>query len=71
MHHNKIIITILGSAGGVANGILSILNNSAQDEQDPIYREVNNCIIHLIDNQQKDESIYSLSYPHIKDNYLP
>lgn len=70
MNHNKIIITILGSAGGVANGILSILNNSVQDEKDPIYREVNNCIIHLIDNQQKDASIYSLSFPNLKDKLI-
>ena len=70
MNQNKTIISILGSAGGVANGILSILNNSAQDEKDPIHREVKDCIIHLIDNQQKEESIYSLSYPHLKGKFI-
>lgn len=70
MHHNKIILTILGSAGGVANGILSILNNSVLDKKDPIYSEVNNCIIHLIDNQQKDASIYYLSFPNLKDKLI-
>ncbi len=33
-HH---VITILGSAGGVANGILSILNKSAINQNDPLH----------------------------------
>ena len=70
MEKNKHIITILGSAGGVANAILSILNNSVQDEKDPIYQVMNNCVIHLIDNEQKEASVYALSYPHLKDKFI-
>lgn len=70
MEKNKHIITILGSAGGVANGILSILNNSVQDEKDPIYHVMNNCVIHLIDHEQKEANVYSLSYPHLKDKFI-
>jgi homospermidine synthase len=70
MEKNKHIITILGSSGGVANGILSILNNSIQDEKDPIHHVMNNCIIHLIDCEQKEASVYSLSHPHLKDKFI-
>jgi len=70
MENSKQIITILGSAGGVADGILSILNNSAQDEKDPIHHIIINCSIHLIDNKQKDASFYHHSYPHVKDKFL-
>jgi homospermidine synthase len=66
-HH---IITILGSAGGVANGILSILNRSVQDEKDPIHHIMNTCYIHLIDNVQKEASIYSQSFPLLKDQLI-
>lgn len=70
MEKNKHIITILGSSGGVANGFLSILNNSIQDDKDPIYYVMNNCIIHLIDYKQKEASVFSLSYPHLKDRFI-
>lgn len=69
-NNNKQIITILGSSGGVANGILSILNNSALDKKDPIHRLINNCIIHLIDYKQKEASYYCHSYPHLKDKFV-
>lgn len=70
MENNKQIITLLGSAGGVANGILSILNNSVQDEQDPIHHEINNCIIHLIDHNPKEASFFHQSYPHLKNLFV-
>jgi homospermidine synthase len=70
MENTKHIITILGSAGGVANGVLSILNNSLLDEKDPIHHVMNNCLIHLIDHEQKEASVYSLSYPHLKDKFI-
>jgi len=70
MENIKQIITILGSAGGVANGVLSILNKSVQDKNDPIHHFMNQCIIHLIDHKQKDKSFYYHSYPHLKDQFV-
>ena len=70
MNNTKHVITILGSAGGVANGILSILDNSMQDQQDPINEVMNNCCIHLIDHEQKEASDYALSYPHLQDKFV-
>ena len=40
--------SILGSAGGVAKAILSILNKSAQDKNDPIHSFIVNVKFHLI-----------------------
>lgn len=70
MNNTKHVITILGSAGGVANGILSILDNSVQDKQDPLNGVVNNCCIHLIDHEQKEASHFALSYPHLQDKFV-
>lgn len=70
MTYTKHVITILGSAGGVANGILSILNNSMQDQQDAINGVMNDCCIHLIDHVQKEVSDYALSYPNLKDKFV-
>lgn len=70
MSNENHVITILGSAGGVANGILSILNNSAQDETDPIHHVIKDCIIHLIDYEQKETSHYFLSFPQLKEKLI-
>lgn len=70
MKEHRHIITILGSAGGVANGILSILNKSALNETDPLHHIMNKCLIHLIDYEQKDASIYSQSFPHLQDQFI-
>ncbi len=37
MKDNNTVITILGSGGGVAKSILSILNKSVLDVDDPIH----------------------------------
>ncbi len=60
-------MTILGSAGGAANALLSILNQAAQDKKDPIHHLINNCLLHLIDANQKEPSYYNGTYPHLKD----
>ncbi|MCC5909199.1 MAG: S-adenosylmethionine decarboxylase related protein [Clostridiaceae bacterium] len=65
MHHN---ISILGSSGGLAKAILSILNKSIQDKNDPIYEIINNCQLHLIDRNQKKIDYFKLRYPHLEKN---
>ncbi|MBW9235632.1 hypothetical protein JQK62_26255, partial [Leptospira santarosai] len=60
----------MGSAGGVAHGILSILNNSMLDQHDPINKIMNECCIHLIDHVQKDASEYALSFPNLNDKFI-
>ena len=37
MNKNHTIFTIVGSSGGVAKSILSILNKSVLDKKDPIH----------------------------------
>jgi S-adenosylmethionine decarboxylase proenzyme len=61
------IISILGSSGGVAKSVLSILNKAVQDENDPIHSLVRNCQLHLIDCKQKDMIYYEKWFPNIKD----
>jgi homospermidine synthase len=67
---DKMIVTILGSAGGVAKSILSILNKSAQDKNDPIHHKIRDAVIYLIDHNQKETGYYSSLFPHLYDQFL-
>lgn len=60
--------SVLGSAGGVAKALLSILNKSAQDENDPIHSFIINLNLHLIDNQQKNIDYYKKLFPNLAKN---
>lgn len=62
---NSPIITILGSAGGVAKGILSILNVAISDLNDPIHSYIINCKLYLIDKCQKNLQYYKKHFPNL------
>lgn len=66
MNHQQKIISILGSSGGVAKSILSILNQSAVDSKDPIHHFISSCRIHLIDVKQKEKKYFYKLFPHLK-----
>ncbi|MDQ0860610.1 S-adenosylmethionine decarboxylase related protein [Bacillus sp. V2I10] len=61
------IITLLGSAGGVARSVLSIFNKSVNDLNDPIHPFLKNAVLHLIDHQQKEFDYYHTFFPNLKD----
>ncbi|MBP1964485.1 S-adenosylmethionine decarboxylase related protein [Paenibacillus aceris] len=65
MDNQKLTISILGSAGGVAKAILCILDKSFQDVNDPIHAFIHQCNIHLIDHNQKDIAYYESFLPHL------
>ncbi|MDR6554996.1 S-adenosylmethionine decarboxylase related protein [Paenibacillus qinlingensis] len=65
MNNQKVIISILGSAGGVAKSVFAILDKSVQDVNDPIYHFISQCNIHLIDLKQKDVAYYESMLPHL------
>ncbi|MEI2666651.1 S-adenosylmethionine decarboxylase related protein [Rossellomorea sp. LJF3] len=69
MLKTKTIITILGSAGGVAKSVLSILNKSVQDKEDPIHYVIRDAVIYLIDHNQKESSYYSALSPHLFNQF--
>ena len=60
--------SVLGSAGGVAKAILSILNKSAQDKNDPIHPYIVNSKFHLIDYKQKTINHYKKLFPNLQKN---
>jgi saccharopine dehydrogenase-like NADP-dependent oxidoreductase len=70
MIKNETVLTILGSAGGVAKSILSIINKSVVDQQDPIHSKLKTCKIHLIDHEQKDLTFYYHLFPNLKDKLV-
>lgn len=59
----KTVISVLGSSGGVAKALLSILNRTIQDQNDPIHSFIKDSQIHLIDLKQRDESYYKQLFP--------
>lgn len=61
------IISILGSSGGVAKSVLSILNRALEDINDPINSFINLSKLHLIDLKQKDMKYYEKRFPNLKD----
>jgi len=64
------VITILGSGGGVAKSILSILNKSVHDEKDPIHHIIKSSRIHLVDNKQIEEDYFHSLFPNLKDHIV-
>jgi len=62
---SRIVISILGSSGGVAKAILSVLEKSLGDVHDPIHSIMKLCQIHLIDLKQKDPIYYRHFMPNL------
>ena len=60
-------ITILGSSGGAAKAILSILNQAVIDKNDPLHVELVTSTIHLIDIQQKTLHYFENLYPNLSN----
>lgn len=58
-------LTILGSGGGVAKSVLSILDKAFQDPNDPIHSKIRRLDLHLVDKKQKDKSYYEQFIPHV------
>ena len=58
MNKDKIVMTILGSAGGLAKALLSLLNRASRDEDNPIYQQIHDSTFYLIDYNQKPLDYY-------------
>lgn len=67
---NKTIITILGSSGGLAKGVLSLLNKAITDFNDYIYDFLTNSEIHLIDINQKDYNYYEEKFKNLANKLV-
>ncbi len=61
------VISLLGSGGGVAKSLLSILNLASHDKEDPLNYFINSLSLHLIDIKQKPLSYYTEHFPNLKD----
>lgn len=63
------VITLSGSAGGVAKSVLSILNRACEDKLDPVHSKINNCKIHLVDSKQKSKDYYESRFVNLKNKF--
>ncbi|MGE7092278.1 saccharopine dehydrogenase NADP-binding domain-containing protein [Lysinibacillus sp. NPDC048646] len=63
-------ITILGSGGGVAKALLSILNKTVRDKSAPINAAIERSFIHLIDKKQISKKSFEELYPNLKDQLV-
>lgn len=55
--------SLLGSSGGVAKALLSILNKALEDINDPIHSVLINSRFHFIDHKQKDFEYFQQLFP--------
>lgn len=69
MKKEQLILTILGSSGGAARAFLSLLNHAVKDIHNPLYSQLQNCSIHLIDIKQKPQSYFKDTYPALYDSF--
>ncbi|MGG3916439.1 S-adenosylmethionine decarboxylase related protein [Rossellomorea vietnamensis] len=69
MTNANTVVTLLGSAGGVGKSILSILNKSAKDKNDPLHYIIREAVIYLIDYNQKEEDYYSSLFPNLYNQF--
>lgn len=65
MENKGVTISILGSAGGVAKAVLSLLNKSITNPNDPLYSLLKRSKLHLIDLKQKDINYYKQICPNL------
>ncbi|CAH0121396.1 MULTISPECIES: saccharopine dehydrogenase NADP-binding domain-containing protein [unclassified Paenibacillus] len=59
----EITISIFGSGGGVAKSLLSILNRSFLDANDPIHSLIGRCTLHFVDRKQRKLEYYKTYIP--------
>jgi homospermidine synthase len=63
------VITLLGSAGGVARAVLAVLNRAALDSNNPIHALMRGCTLHLIDRRRKSERYYRNLLPALGNHF--
>lgn len=65
MENEGVVISIFGSAGGVARSLLALLNNSITDPNDPLHAVIKQSKFHLVDLKQKDIEYYKQKCPEL------
>lgn len=66
MQTNRPVITVLGSAGGVARAVLALLHNAVIDAADPIHRLIRDAQLHLVDRNQESIDYYRQRFPALR-----
>ncbi|PYI52484.1 saccharopine dehydrogenase NADP-binding domain-containing protein [Paenibacillus flagellatus] len=70
MENRPLIVSVLGSGGGVAKAVLSLLNKAAADPTDPLHPFLNRAEIHLIDRKPKKLDEYGRIAPNLKGRFV-
>lgn len=65
MEKKGVVISIFGSAGGVAKSLLALLNNSITDPRDPLHSVMQYSELHLVDLKQKNMEYYKQKCPEL------
>ncbi len=67
MEKEGVVISVFGSAGGVAKSLLALLNKSITDPEDPIHSVIQQSELHLVDLNQKDMEYYKQKCPELAE----
>jgi homospermidine synthase len=63
----KVVITVLGSRGGVAKALFSIWNQARVDTANPLHAVLSRADFHLVDKNQNDKTYYAANFPELCD----
>lgn len=66
-----VVISILGGAGGVSKAVLSLLNRSITNAEDPLSTVLKESKIHLIDLKERDIDYYKKICPDLINHIVP
>lgn len=62
MEKQPIVMTLLGSGGGVGRAVLALLEQVARDAGAPLHAEIASCTIHCIDSKKVDKNAFASAY---------
>ncbi|MCA0755354.1 saccharopine dehydrogenase NADP-binding domain-containing protein [Paenibacillus sp. N4] len=62
MEKQPVVMTLLGSGGGVGRAVLALLEQVVRDANAPLHAEIASCTIHCIDSKKVDMNEFASSY---------
>lgn len=70
MANDRLVITLLGSGGGVGRSILSLLEQVLRDSNAPLHASLASCTIHCIDSKPLQQESFTRHYLQLADHMV-
>jgi saccharopine dehydrogenase-like NADP-dependent oxidoreductase len=70
MENDHLVITLLGSGGGVGKAVLALLEQVLQDAQAPLHKSITGCTIHCIDAKPLQQDTFTPYCPQLASHLV-